>query len=122
MPSKAIQTLGGYTFEKEVEEVFVGTFQGLELDPDWTYVDKEGHTCTQDSVEWFVDSVEYCPQCEEDHEEGHWVCPLCLEKVERGQRPEQSYVPGMIHYWINGESVDEDTFKRKLREACDESS
>lgn len=99
-------------FEKTVDEVFVGSMSGLELDPDWKYVDEQGHICTQDSVEWFVESTEWCSECGEYHENGHWVCPLCLEKVERGQRPEQRYVPGMIHYFIDGREVDEDEWQR----------
>ena len=114
------QITGGHTFSKETDEVFVGTFGGLEADPDWNYVDKAGHIhyaakesfVDYPTLEWYVDSIEYCDDCREDHEEGHWVCPLCLETIKPGKRPEQQYVPGMTHYKIDGKEVDEDEWHR----------
>lgn len=110
--------IDGHIFEKRTDEVFVGTMGGVEPDPDWTYVDKQGHICTQKTKEWFVDELVWCPSCGEDHEYGHWVCPLCLEKLKPGVRPEQRYVPGMTHYLIDGVEVDEDEWHRAYEEAA----
>lgn len=110
------------TFEKTVDEVFVGTFSGRELDPTWRYTDEAGHRHYAEgknypTLEWYVDSIEYCDECQEDHESGHWVCPLCLESIKPGERAAKQYIPGMVHYKIDGVEVDEDKWHEEYEKA-----
>jgi hypothetical protein len=110
-------TTGNHTFEKYTDEVNIQSFSGVELDPAWTYEDDEGHWhyargSEYPTIEWYVDSVEWCSDCNEDHEGGHWVCPLCLETIKKGTRPEKGWVHGLIHYKIDGVEVDEDEWHR----------
>ena len=121
MPSNMTQTTGGHTFSKETDQVNIQSFRGVELDPDWKYTDKAGHehyAAGRDypTLEWYVDSLEWCSDCNEDHEEGHWVCPLCLEAIKRGTRPEKGWAPGLTHYKIDGVEVTEEEWHEKYEE------
>lgn len=112
-------TVGNNTFEKRVEQVEV-TSNLPKRDPNWQGRCSRGHVSNWDTVQWWVDHVEYCPQCEEDHEEGHWVCPVCLEEIKPGMfgpSGVREFVPGMTIYFINGVEVDKDEYGRELAKA-----
>lgn len=109
-------------FEKYTDQVNIQSFSGVELDPDWTYTDKAGHNhfaakgvpLMYPTLEWYVDSIEMCEG--EEYESGHWVCPLCLESIKRGTRPEKGWVPGMTHYKIDGVEVEEHVWHQRYEE------
>lgn len=113
------------TFKKYTDEVSIHSFSGVELDPDWEYIDKAGHRhyavidipLGYPTLEWFVDSIEYLEG--EEYEHGHWVCPLCLETIKRGTRPEKGWMPGLTHYKIDGVEVSEEKWHEEYEKAAD---
>lgn len=112
-------------FRKEADQVEI-TSNTPRKDPTWTYTDKSGHfhfaqqgtrSVTWPTIEWYVDSLYYCNQCEEDHEDGHWVCPLCLETIEPemiSPAGHRQFVPSMTHFYIDDVEVDENVYRRGL--------
>lgn len=112
-------TRNNRTFSKHTDQVSIQSFSGVELDPDWKYTDKAGHKhyavtdipLGYPTLEWYVDSIEEYEG--EDYEEGHWVCPLCLETIKKGTRSEKGWIPGLTHYKIDGVEVDEDEWHRE---------
>lgn len=98
---------------------------GNEPDPAWRYTDKAGHEHYRyehgpepyPTLAWVVDQTYYCPDCRDDHEEGHYECPVCCEHVAPGTRSAQPYsVPGLWHgevtapngdrYVLTGEEIE----------------
>lgn len=59
--------------------------------------------------------VEDYPATEDYPAVFHYECRECGEQVEPGVRPDDSpqYVPGIRHYYINGQSVSPDEFAQR---------
>lgn len=109
------------TFEKYVDVIDV-TSDLPKKDPKWNEPCPNGHPCDWGNIEWWVDEVYCCGRCEEDHEDGHWVCHECLVEVEPKMKGPSGYketIPGMSHYRINGREVSPEEFARVLKEYKD---
>lgn len=68
-----------------------------EPDPDWKYTDAAGHPHFYGpeggypTVTWVLDRRYWCEGCRDEHQEGHWECPLCGEHVVPGTRMPSPY-------------------------------
>jgi hypothetical protein len=121
-------------FRTEVDTVDI-TSNVPEADPEWSFTDGHGHEHRWQNYEikgglwvegaelptlrWVVDE-EWVDEDGDDREEGHYECIECGDKVTPGRRMPPAVcrtIPGMRHFYIDGEEVDEETFRRKLSEA-----
>jgi hypothetical protein len=88
-------------------------------DEKWTYTDRHGHQHRYDhgypTLVWIVDETYWCDDCRDEHEEGHYQCPLCGEHIEPGMAgPDlyRRYIPGMTTYYLNDEEISEAEYQR----------
>jgi len=94
-------------------------------DPSWTHIDQHGHTHTWTdhdlpTLRWIVDERAWCASCNDWHEEGHYECQQCGERVEpvmRGPSSFREFMPGLTDYYLNDEPIAEETAMRLLDEA-----
>lgn len=97
-------------------------------DPDWRYIDKEGHLHALVAKEWptltwVVDRTYWCDSCNDEHQEGHYECNICGETIEPGMRPSPGHaehIEGRREYFLNDEPISEEDAKElmtKWREA-----
>lgn len=76
-------------------------------DPNWRFVDANGHAHTIESLVWVDDETYWCEDCEDDHAEGHWECPRCHEHITPGTRGPnmfREFIPGTVHTYLAGPS------------------
>jgi len=64
------------------------------------------------SLVWVKDGEEFWEDDDEPHEVGHHECRICGERVAPPYTAdiEQRYIPGLIHYRVNGVSVSKAEF------------
>jgi hypothetical protein len=97
-------------------------------DERWTYTDRAGHEHRYDkqapgdyypTLSWVIDETYYCPDCHDEHTEGHWECPQCGERITPGSAgPDRfrRYIPGLTHYYLNDEEITKDEYQRLAAE------
>jgi hypothetical protein len=88
-------------------------------DKDWTYTDRHGHSHRYDrgypTLTWVVEYTYWCDTCQDEHDEGHYECPLCGEHITPGMAgPDRfrRYIPGMTRYYLNDEEISETEYRR----------
>lgn len=90
----------GWTIDVEQEPVEVTS--GLpHRDDTWRYTDRAGHEHTWDenaypTLTWVVDSTYWCADCSDEHEDGHYECRLCGERITPGTTFDAArrFIPG----------------------------
>lgn len=97
--------------EREMIEVSINLPQP---DPNWTYTDRAGHDHAYSAqgsryptlVRRESDPY-WCADCDDEHTDSWWECPLCGEKITPGTFIDSSrkFIPGLTMYRINGEDV-----------------
>jgi len=117
----------GRTLEIETERIEVTTALP-QPDPRWTYTDHAGHRHAYgadgpapDRYPTLVlrESEPYwCPDCEDEHTDTWFECPLCGEKITPGTFVDTSpkYISGFTSHLIDGEPVTEAEGKALLAE------
>jgi hypothetical protein len=101
---KAAQLPRGWTLSIETAQIEVPSFSARP-NPKWKYIDAAGHDHQADSVlksisyptlHWVEDEVYWCPDCCDEHTNGHYECPLCKEHIVPGMAASvySDYVPG----------------------------
>jgi hypothetical protein len=88
-------------------------------DEDWTFTDAAGHQHRYDhgypTLRWFVTERWWCEECDDEHTEGEWTCPLCDEVIVPGTAgPDlfRRYAPGRTSYLLNDQPISEDEARR----------
>lgn len=85
--------------------------------PSWTYTDAAGHNHVYGTDRELYPTLVirtgepyWCDECEDDHEDDWYECPLCGEKITPGSYVDSSPrpMPGPVHYAIDGEPVSEE--------------
>ena len=77
------------------------------------------HDYVTPTLLWVKDGEEFWEDDDEPHDVGHLECRQCGEHVSPGYTADtyRVYIPGLRWYRINGESVSEQDFERRLAEA-----
>lgn len=125
--------IGNDTFEAGCDLVDVTSMH--RPDPTWIFIDQQGHThewyvngtpaviyaysenYDVPSTKWVHDGWDYY---EGDRvERGHLECLQCGEEIHPRYCADTNtvYAPGLRWFRINGESVSQDEFQRRLKEA-----
>jgi hypothetical protein len=104
----------GRTLEIDTERIDVSTALP-QPDPNWTYTDRASHTHTYGqpgertypTLELRTSEPYWCAECEDEHTDTWFECPLCGEKIDPGTRIDTSpkYIPGLTSYRIDGQHV-----------------
>lgn len=81
----------GFTVTITTEQIEL-TSLGPEPDPGWRFTDAAGHEHYRGergwpTLGWVIDERYWCPDCEDEHEDGHWACSICGEWISPGMRP-----------------------------------
>jgi hypothetical protein len=119
--AKFVAKVGTRSFRVETDEVDVTMGPHPERDPEWTYVDHQGHTHAlvdgeYPTLRWVDDEPYWCEEHQEEHEQGHRECAICGEEIEPGMRivggTHREFMPGLKRFYIDEEEVSEETFNR----------
>ncbi|MFI2620421.1 hypothetical protein [Streptomyces sp. NPDC018584] len=117
----------GRTLEVETERIEVTTALP-QPDPRWTYTDRAGHehaygqrgsaAHTYPTLARRESEPYWCSDCDDEHTDVWFECPLCGEQIEPGTFIDTSpqYMPGPTTYLIDGEPVTEAEGKALLDE------
>lgn len=103
-------------------------------DPDWRYVDQQGHEHYRDNshpasyptLVAVVDETYWCEDCGDEHTRSHWECATCGEIIEPGVLDPSTFVeyrPGLRRYFLNDEEISEERASEivaEQRRAADE--
>jgi hypothetical protein len=99
------------TLRAEVEMIDV-TSRGPRPDKAWRYTDAAGHQhFWRDgwpTLEWLVTERYWCEDCQDEHAEGEWICPLCEEVITPnmvGPSMFKERIPGLTSYYLNDEPI-----------------
>ena len=117
MTTSSRASLNGRTFETRNDPIEV-TSSLPYADPAWRGPCANGHEVTQETKVYRVDGSTWCDICQEMEEEGHYECPTCGVEVTPGTTFDmyRRFIPGLTEYFIDGRSVDKETFLRELSE------
>lgn len=125
--------MGGHRFEYHCD--LIETTGISRPDTSWKFVDSHGHTHTWHQVMggpyglqisyytptlvWVKDGEEWWEYDDEPHAVGHLECKQCGDHVKPGYCADtnRQYMAGLKHFLIDGESVSEHEFRRRLQEA-----
>ncbi|MEU1135099.1 hypothetical protein ABZ383_35480 [Streptomyces sp. NPDC005900] len=101
--------------ELEVDREMVEVTTNLpQPDPEWSYTDRAGHAHAYGSdADRYPTLVirsgdpYWCDDCQDDHTDSWFECPLCGEKITPGTRIDSSpkFIPGATAYYIDGRAV-----------------
>ncbi|MGX1632739.1 hypothetical protein ACWGUL_01575 [Streptomyces albidoflavus] len=117
----------GRTLEIETERIEVSTALP-QPDPRWTYTDHAGHhhaygadgpaAVRYPSLILRESEPYWCSDCDDEHTDEWFECPLCGEKITPGTFVDSSprYISGFTSYLIDGEPVTEEEGKALLEE------
>ncbi len=117
----------GRRLEIETEHIEVSTALP-QPDPRWTYTDHAGHrhaygargpvTQMYPTLALRESEPYWCNDCDDEHTDRWYECPLCGEKIEPGTFVDTSpqYISGYTSYLIDGEPVTEAEGKALLAE------
>lgn len=100
---------------------------GPAADPKWRYTDRKGHKhyATKEqyprwpTLRWIVDRSYWCPDCRDEHDEGHWECVQCGEVIEPGmihKGSEHKMMPGRKSFFVNDVPVSPEEFEKAVAE------
>ena len=86
---------------EETEQIEITSYSPRP-DRSWRYTDKAGHVHHWEdggypTLRW-VSEMNWCHECQDEHDTGFYECPLCFEHVTPGQTgpsPWREFVPGM---------------------------
>jgi hypothetical protein len=88
-------------------------------DEAWTYTDQAGHRHRYSkgypTLTWVIDETYWCEDCNDEHTEGHWECPLCGERITPGLKGPDMFpkrIPGMVTYYLNDVPISKDEYQR----------
>ena len=77
----------GWRIVQETEQIEVFSYS-LQPDKRWQYTDKAGHEHRwgegYPTLRW-VSEMNWCHECQDDHDTGFYECPLCFEHITPGQ-------------------------------------
>jgi hypothetical protein len=98
-----------------IETEMIDVTSGLPRpDHAWTFTDAHDHDHRWDdgypTLVVVTEEPYWCPDCEDEHTDSHYECPLCGEVIEPGLRPAplyREYVPGLTSAWLNDEPISE---------------
>ena len=72
---------------EETEQIEIHSYS-LEPDKQWRYTDKAGHEHRwgegYPTLRW-VREMNWCHECQDDHDTGFYECPLCFEHITPGR-------------------------------------
>lgn len=92
-------------------------------DERWRFTDAAGHEHRYErqaagdyypTLRWFVTERYWRADCEDEHTEGEWICPLCDEVITPGTAgPDmfRRYVPGRTTYYLGDEEISEARYR-----------
>lgn len=90
-------------------------------DEKWTYTDGQGHPHRYErgypTLAWIVDETYWYEDCQDQHEKGHWECPLCDEHITPGTAGPDLFpkkIPGLVSYYLNNQPISETEAKRLI--------
>jgi hypothetical protein len=100
----------------EREQIDV-TSAGPRPDKTWRFTDAAGHehywSDGWPTLAWFVTERWWCEDCEDEHTEGEWCCPLCEEVIAPGMTgpsPFREYMPGRVSFYLGDEEISPQRF------------
>ena len=114
MKTTVVGSFGTLRVEREV--INVETMGSTKPNPKWKYTDEAGHAHYFNvagngypTLVLKADESWWCDDCRELHEEWHWQCSKCHEKIEPSTVPdsEPQYIPGPATYYLNDKRITE---------------
>lgn len=116
------------TLRVETEVIEVPPSITPEPDERWSFTDRQGHrhayaaegAFRYPTLRWVVDETCWCEDCQDEHQEGHWECEVCGERITPGTRgPDlfKRFLAGRTAFFLDGEPIREADARRIVSEA-----
>lgn len=100
---------------RTVTEMIDVTSNAPRRDPNWTYIDDNGHmhalaADTWPTLRWIIDETYWCHTCCDEHHDGHWECIECGEWIKPGMlgpSGQIARIPGLKTYYLDDQEITE---------------